>query len=422
MAPIRRVAFAHYGEPNDISGVTSWLVALARFLTDRGITVAVLLLDLSSEGTRSPLERELRTLGIEVFRSPPTGRLRSDVAATLAFLNAWRPDVFLPQCKVPHYVAAAIAGRAGLPWAFTLHSDDPDYWMVSTSLDPQHHGGRSVCVSRHIHDQLQRRTGESDALVIPCGVDLPATPTRYRSRPFQVVYSGRLWEHQKRASLVVDSLIHACRQGQGAITATVIGDGYSREACEQRVMEELIRFTGRLPGPDVQQILQNSQAILLMSDFEGLPVALLEAMAAGVVPVVRLIPSGIPEVVNHGHTGLLVSDDPRQAAVALLELAGDPVLWQRCSEASRALVKERFSSEQCHSQWLDLLQSLKLQSSPHYPIRGWQGVWVSNRLKSSYRRGMPEGLRRLRKKLSTRIALLKGRVKQWIGGRSNSSQ
>lgn len=415
-----RVAFAHYSTPDDISGVSSWLIQLALFLKQQGCRVAIHLLDLCQQGETSPLELALASEEIEIFRSPATNNLRSDVSATLAFLNAWRPDVFLPQCKVPHYVAAAIAGRAGLPWAFTLHSDDPDYWMVSTCLDPQHHGGRSVCVSRHIHSELQRLTGESDALVIPYGVDVPATPTTYHSQPFQVVYSGRLWEHQKRVSLVVDTLIHACRQGQGAISATVIGDGYSREACEQRVMEagmeQLIRFTGRLPGADVQQVLQNSQAILLMSDFEGLPVALLEAMAAGVVPVVRLIPSGIPEVVLHRRTGLVVSDDPQQAAAALLELAGDPVLWQRCSDGSRALVLESFTSEHCHGQWLDLLHDLKLKSSPRYPIRGWQGVWVSNRLKSSYRRGTTERLKRLRQKLTTRIALLKARMKKAIGG------
>jgi colanic acid/amylovoran biosynthesis glycosyltransferase len=68
-----------------------------------------------------------------------------------------------------------------------------------------------------------------------------------------------------------------------------------------------------------------------MSDFEGLPVALLEGMAAGVVPVVRSIPSGIPELVHHEKTGLLVPNEPTQAAEALIGISRDPALWQHCA-------------------------------------------------------------------------------------------
>ena len=117
-----RIAFAHYNEADDISGVTSWLIQLARYLKGEGCSVAILLLDLCKPGEISPLELALRQGGIEIFKSPPTGSLRKDVNATLAFLNSWRPDVFLPQCKPHHYIAAAIAGRCGIPWGLTLHN------------------------------------------------------------------------------------------------------------------------------------------------------------------------------------------------------------------------------------------------------------------------------------------------------------
>jgi colanic acid/amylovoran biosynthesis glycosyltransferase len=342
------------------------------------------------------------------------------VNATLAFLNGWRPDVFLPQCKPHHYIAAAIAGRCGLPWGLTLHSDDPDYWATASSLPPLRNGGKTICVSQHIQVQLAQRGGESQALVIPYGVSIPAATTHFSAHPFQVVYSGRLWEHQKRASLVVESLIRACQRSE-AITATLIGDGYSRGACEQLVLDaglcDRISFCGRLPFAGVQQILLQSQAILLMSDFEGLPVALLEAMAAGVVPVVRLIPSGIPEVVRQGETGLLVSDDPEQAAAALGSLADDPALWQRCSAASRQLVEERFSSDHCHRQWLALVRQLQATSKPHFPIKGLNGVRLyklSPLLMAGYERSLPWESLRLRQRFATRVAKLKGLVKDQL--------
>ena len=114
-------------------------------------------------------------------------------------------------------------------------------------------------------------------------------------------------------------------------------------------------------------------------------------MAAGVVPVVRSIPSGSPEVVRQGDSGLLVSDDPEQAAAALRALAEDPDLWQRCSAASRQLVEERFSRDHCHGQWLALVRQLRDTSKPSYPITGLHGMRFS--------------------KLSTRLATLKSLVK-----------
>jgi glycosyltransferase involved in cell wall biosynthesis len=342
------------------------------------------------------------------------------VNATLAFLNTWRPDVFLPQCKPHHYIAAAIAGRCGLPWGLTLHSDDPDYWATASSLPPLRNGGKTICVSQHIQAELAQQGGESQAVVIPYGVSIPATTTHYSTHPFRVVYSGRLWEHQKRASLVVESLIRACQRSE-AITATLIGDGYSRAACEQQVRDaglgDRISFSGRLPFAGVQQILLQSQAILLMSDFEGLPVALLEAMAAGVVPVVRSIPSGIPEVVRQRETGLLVSDDPEQAAAALTALAEDHALWRRCSAASRQLVEERFSSDHCHGQWLALVRELQTTSKPTYPIVGLHGVRLSKLsplLKAGYRRRRPWKSLRLRQRIFTSLAKIKGLVKEQL--------
>jgi colanic acid/amylovoran biosynthesis glycosyltransferase len=240
-------------------------------------------------------------------------------------------------------------------------------------------------------------------VVIPYGVSIPATTTHYRTNPFQVVYSARLWEHQKRARLVVQSLIRAFQRSQ-AITATLIGDGYSRQGCEQQVRDarltDLISFARRLPFDGVQQILLRSQALLLMSDFEGLPVALLEAMAAGVVPVVRSIPSGIRGGAA-GTTGLLVGENP--------------ALWQRCSAASRQLVEDRFSSDHCHRQWLALVRQLQTTAKPTFPIAGLHGVRLSKLmplLKAGYRRRRPWESLRLRHQLSTRLAKLKGLVKE----------
>jgi colanic acid/amylovoran biosynthesis glycosyltransferase len=112
-------------------------------------------------------------------------------------------------------------------------------------------------------------------------------------------------ERQKCIHQVVHTLTHAC-VASSQIEAHLIGDGPDRAACEQLVHQAGLKgnhFHGRVPPEQVQPLLQRSQAILLMTAFEGLPVALLDAMAAGVVLVVRAIESGIPEQVHHERTG-----------------------------------------------------------------------------------------------------------------------
>lgn len=417
-----RVAFAHYSSADDISGVSSWLLRFATFLRQQNVDVGVHLLNLAaSADLPSPLELALREAGVETFKSPQTPHLKTDVQATLSFLNAWQPDVFLPQCKSPHYIAAAIAGRSGLPWVLTLHSDDPDYWAVLESLPPQGSGGKAVCVSRHIQAQLVHHGGEADALVIPCGVAIPDRAAIHHTRPFRVVYCGRLWDHQKRITLVVQSLIHACQRSDVEIVATVIGEGYGRQACEQLVQKaglgDRITFVGLQPFAAIQTILLESQAILLMSDFEGLPVALLEGMAAGVVPVARSIPSGIPELVQDQETGLLVGESPEEAGAALARLAKDSALWQHCSDQARTLVETAYSEVISNQKWLNCLLELEKISAPSYPIRGFNNfnfTQLSPLLTLPYKKKSSLQSLQLKRRARTKLARLKGGLKQWL--------
>jgi len=368
-----RVAFAHYSQQNDISGVTTWLFGMARRLKEAHIDVAIHFVNSDTELGPEPMAlQQLRRDGIEISRVSPKSTLAEEAKQTLAFLNTWQPSIFLPQCLPAHFAAAAHAGQEGLPWAMTLHSDDPIYWESIHAFIRPESRNHIVCVSQYLRDKLIGTGRVQDALVIPCGVAIPAVRTSFNNSPFNVVFSGRIWERQKRASLVIQTLIKAC-QANPAIRATMIGEGYARPSCEELVKAEglihAITFTGALPPHQVRPHLAGSQAILLMSDFEGLPVALLEAMALGVVPVARRIPSGIPELVVDRQTGLLVSENPEDAAQALLQLSKDEHLWQSCSEGARTLVAHRYNEEDSYRKWLTLLETLAHDSNSSTPVR-----------------------------------------------------
>lgn len=374
-----RIAFADYSDDADISGVTTWLAKFVTFLAavqpPGTVRTALHLHHIGARGWRdSSLARELAGVPVDL-----SGRRIGDVRYTedavrdtLEFLAAARPDVFLPQCLPGFHFAARIAAQSGLPWVLTVHADDPDYWGLVEECCPDAAHGACVAVSEYLATRIRERRPEARVVTIPCGVPVPATTARFSAAPFRVVYSGRLVEHQKRASLVVRTLVEACRRCE-RIEATVMGDGAARPSMEAAVtaagLADRIAFTGRLTPVAVARQLQESQAILLMSDFEGLPVALMEAMAAGVVPVARAIASGVGELVQDGVTGMLVDDVPTHAALALTRLAdGSAETWRALSTAARRLVTDRYADTVCFDRWRMLLDELAATATIRHPL------------------------------------------------------
>jgi glycosyltransferase involved in cell wall biosynthesis len=123
----------------------------------------------------------------------------------------------------------------------------------------------------------------------------------------------------------------------------IAGDGELRAAVEAQVRDAGLEGAVRLLGwrRDVADLLHAMDVFLLTSRHEGLPRAVLQAMAAG-VPVVASAVDGTPEVVRDRETGLLVPPGaPSVAAERLLELVQDPDLGRACAErALRALGEE----------------------------------------------------------------------------------
>ena len=122
----------------------------------------------------------------------------------------------------------------------------------------------------------------------------------------------------------------------------IAGDGPLREAVQGRIralgLENIVLPLGW--RRDVVDLLHAMDLFLLTSRHEGLPRAVLQAMAAG-VPVVATAVDGIPEVVRHRQTGILVPPgQPRLAAAGLLELVRDEPLRRCCVERARRELRE----------------------------------------------------------------------------------
>jgi glycosyltransferase involved in cell wall biosynthesis len=131
----------------------------------------------------------------------------------------------------------------------------------------------------------------------------------------------------------------------GSIRLLIAGDGPERP----RLVSEIARLgldgAVELLGTrgDVHELLAAADVFVLSSESEGMPMSVLEAMAAG-LPVVASAVGGVPEVVRDGETGALVPPrDPVALAEAIRLLVADPALRQRFGDAGRRRVEREFA-------------------------------------------------------------------------------
>ena len=137
------------------------------------------------------------------------------------------------------------------------------------------------------------------------------------------------------------------------------------EGPEEGMIRGLVRALGleehvRLLGlrTDVARLLPAADLFLLTSVTEGIPVTVIEAMAAG-LPVVGTRVGGMGEVVDEGTTGLLAPPgDDAALAEAVLRLAGDPDLRARLGRQGRARAEALFSEDRMHAGYLRLYEEM----------------------------------------------------------------
>jgi glycosyltransferase involved in cell wall biosynthesis len=186
--------------------------------------------------------------------------------------------------------------------------------------------------------------------VVPCGVDVPTATTRPARAGVDVLAAGRLVA-KKNPLATIEACDRAARAGAD-IALTVIGDGPLMPAVRQAAGRAAVpvQLLGARPASEVLAAMASADVFCQHSvvdprtgDEEGLPVAILEAMAHA-LPVVSTRHAGIPDAVIDGETGLLVDEgDVDAMAAGLVALARDPALRRRLGAAGRARVQARFT-------------------------------------------------------------------------------
>jgi len=166
-------------------------------------------------------------------------------------------------------------------------------------------------------------------------------------RPVRLLFLG--WLEQKKG---VFELIEACRQLSESrkFVLDIVGEGTASEATRELVVRyglgDIVRFRGWLKGADVEKALAEADVLVLPSWAEGLPNAMIEAMAARLAVVVSAV-GNIPDVVTDGCEALLVPpQDVSALQAALAKVIDDPVLRRRLGDAAFSLAASQWGVEQ----------------------------------------------------------------------------
>ncbi len=290
---------------------------------------------------------------VEAILVPPRRRPVSCLLALTRALRRFRPDAVhthLYYSNVFGRLAARAAGNP--PVVTTLHNPDYTFEARDTQLFrfrkwldrvTGRHNAALIAVSRAVAEDFQRHMGWRSIEVIPNGVDVdlfspgPGTLTGDWPGPgLRLLSVGRL-HPQKGHAVLLDALAQLRAQGPEA-SLLIVGEGSIQGQLKERIrrlgLSAVVRLGGR--REDIRDLLRSADLFVFPSLYEAVGIALLEAMACG-RPVVASDTGGIPEIVEHGTSGMLVPPgDSARLADSLGMLLKDPGRRQRLGDTARA--------------------------------------------------------------------------------------
>lgn len=366
-----KVVICAYDRPNYVGGPHAWLRRIAPALRERGVQVRVLFF---MTGTRNPDEcpilTELQHAGFDCAAIPLPTYTEQRVRWILQQVQSDPPDVFVPNLMAAGFYAARWVREAGIPTIGTLRSADPFHAAVLDEFvfgDPRYQLSALVCVSRYLeHSVLVRNPRGILIRRMPSAVPIPEYATPPPTDTLRLIYVGRLVEEQKRISDVTRALCRVVQEVPNT-TAAIYGSGPARADVAALLHTHAqglpVKLMGCIDNAQVQNALLQHHVFVLLSDYEGLSVALMEAMACGLVPVCKQMQSSFDELITDGITGIVVQDRGDSFVAAIQRLRNEPQLWGQISTAARERVQREFAIDIIADQWLELFTELSAQAS-----------------------------------------------------------
>jgi glycosyltransferase involved in cell wall biosynthesis len=329
-------------------GAERWCADLAYALHARGAAVIVV------AAYDGPFRELLIARGVSVvlvrglfFRYDPVWWIRY-----LRTIRNFAPTTLIGALWIGNSAGRIIGALLRIPTIITLHAH------------PQHEGALRTLCSRLLALLPGHRVAVSPHIpgadtVIENGIDLSRIPRKKSytiGKEFMILAVGRLVP-VKRFDRVID-LIAAARAEGVALSLTIIGDGPLRDTLTQQIRALGLEKTVRLLGMrDAAPFYAKADCFIQTSDSEGLSLALLEALAAGLPALVTHTDYAHP-VITHEKTGLIVPLPNPEAALhsGIKKLFQSETIRKELGLQGQALVQSRFSHEEMVEKYCALIE------------------------------------------------------------------
>lgn len=344
----------HVVAPAEFGGLERVVTMLAGGMRGLGHDVHVTAI-VGGAGAERMFLAPLAAAGVRTRALQVPGRgYRTERAAIARLCRELRPDVVHTHGYRPDVVDAGVARRLGVPVVTTVHGFTAGGWKNRFYEWLQCRAFRRfdavVAVSRPLVERLRGAGVPTSRLHEVRNAWSPGAPLLDRDAArralglppggFAIGWLGRL-SHEKGPDVLVQALPHL---HDLPLFASVVGDGVMRLSLQAQARE--LRLNGRMRWhgvvPDAARVLAAFDVCVLSSRTEGTPMALFEAMAAG-VPVVATAVGGVPDVVSSREAVLIRPNDPAALAGAIRSVYQDPATARERARAAQARVERDFA-------------------------------------------------------------------------------
>ncbi len=352
--------------PYHRGGVTRWMADAAIAYANKGycvyfVTVEPTITFFSGEGRETMLQLLTKTKNSVIIGSIKVGRefefgtpeYREYIykKSLLATVPTGVPVVLSDDKSV---WAAAASLYATYPIVGVLHADENGYY----DLARKYHETTDllVSVSQRVQHTVQERCPDvhkNKLFIIPCGIHLPAVNQRTTQEDsLQLIYVGRVNDYQKRSGDLLKIAV-SLREKNISFNLNIIGDGATYKSNLEKQFTDVglngsVTFRGWLSQVEVKDYLQKSDVMILPSDFEGMPIAMMEALASGCGFVGTRV-SGIEDYENHELANncfrVYEVGDIEDAVSKIQQVAAIPLVTRLI--AARQLAESQFSMDTC---------------------------------------------------------------------------
>jgi glycosyltransferase involved in cell wall biosynthesis len=280
---------------------------------------------------------------VQIFDIAPSLSLNDRLNIAKDYISKYKNSIVIPNYYYEFY---ELAYDENINLLAIIHSDDLIYYAQIEKYN--RYLSYVVSVSHTIKSNINTNYPylNNKNCVINYGINLDNFNNNIKQnkkKHLDIIYAGRLEQEQKRVLDLIE-IVKELNNKDIKYTLHIIGDGSYRQKLQKELNENVI-FYGRKTSDEMVKIYKNMDIILLTSEYEGLPLVLLEAMSMGVVPIVSNFKSGIDELLNNSNSRVVNIGDIQSFVNNIETLFLDENLLFKLKINCQSTIQKKYSSK-----------------------------------------------------------------------------